>query len=107
MIDIFTESTLSIQEACSLLPRGRNNSRPHFATVYRWILDGAKAPDGQLVKLEASRLGSKYITSKEAIKRFMDRLTPADEAAPLPIRSPAARNRAAEQAGIALAEKGI
>lgn len=107
MIDIFSESPLSINEACQLLPRGRNSSRPHFATVYRWILDGVKAPDGQLVKLEAVRVGSKWVTSKEALARFIAALTPTGDASPLPVRSPAKRRHADEKAAEALEAKGV
>jgi hypothetical protein len=106
MIDIFEETPLSITQACQLLPEGSKGKKPSFVTVYRWILSGVKTPDGQLVKLEAVRLGGKWLTSREALQRFMDRLTPAAEAAPLPIRSPSKQKRADERVGKALDTKG-
>jgi hypothetical protein len=73
--EILTEEMKSLAEARQMLPRGRNGSLPHFSTLVRWITDGAKARDGSTVKLDAIRLGGRWITSKEALIRFMDRLT--------------------------------
>lgn len=107
MIDVFSESMLTITQACRILPTGRNGARPQFTTLWRWIRDGLKAPDGHLVKLEAIRIGCKWMTSREALARFFQRLTPAEQVAPPSVRSPSARNRDAERAGQALAKKGI
>jgi len=106
-MDIFTGSTLTIHQACQVLPRGRNNSRPHFATVLSWIKRGRKAPDGTLVKLKALYISSKWVTTREDLVRFFERLTPSAEQTPLPISSPSARNKAAEQAAKEVDEKGI
>jgi len=50
----------------------------------RWILNGTKRQDGQLVRLEALRMGSRWITSVEAIQRFAEALTPGAQPAPKP-----------------------
>lgn len=110
MTDLLSETTLRLHEVPQLLPRGRNGSRPHLSTVLRWILKGAKAPTGETVRLEAIRLGAKWITSREALARFCSRLTPglsnAPPAPPTP-RSPGARARASERAARELERVGI
>jgi hypothetical protein len=42
--------------------------------VLRWVLDGVKTPNG-VVRLEAIRLGGRWITSHEALHRFGAGLT--------------------------------
>jgi hypothetical protein len=52
------------------------------------------------VRLEAVRVGSRWVTSLEALQRFADRLTPRLEVQPAPIpRTPTQRQKAAENAG--------
>jgi hypothetical protein len=74
----------------------------------RWIVKGAKAPDGTTVRLDATRLGGRWLTSREALQRFGDRLTPRldREGRPAP-RGPAKRRRASERAAKQLQEVGI
>ena len=107
MFDITTEATLSLAGACALLPRGRNGSRPHLSTLVRWITSGVRVSDGARIRLEAVRLGSKWITSREALARFSQRLTPdVDEATKAP-RSRVARERASARAAKELERIGI
>jgi hypothetical protein len=108
MIDITSDDTLTLTEACRVLPRGRNGSRPHLSTVLRWILQGAPAPDGRRVKLAACRVGAKWITSRAALREFSAALTPRSdgESAPLP-RTPCQGTRASERAAKALERAGI
>jgi hypothetical protein len=58
--------------------------------------------------LEAVRLGGRWVTSREALQRFAERLTPdlGNRPAPAP-RTPTARRRAAEQAAKQLEALGI
>jgi hypothetical protein len=108
MIDLSTESPLSLNQAARLLPPGRRDRPVSFSCVLRWVLEGAKAPSGELVKLEALRLGGRWVTSRKALQRFAERLTPRldDNPAPLP-RSPARRQREDERAARQLDEIGI
>jgi hypothetical protein len=107
-IDVTSDDTLTLAAACRLLPRGRNGAKPHLSTILRWILQGAKAPNGERVRLEACRLGGRWLTSKDAIQRFCNRLTPQLDtpAAPAP-RSPGQRRHAAERAEKELGRIGI
>ena len=100
MFDLTTETPLPLAAAAKLVPPGRNGKRTHLSTLLRWILKGAKSPSGEIVRLEAARLGSRWVTSREALQRFAEALTPSlseTPAASLP-RAPTARRRASERA---------
>jgi hypothetical protein len=87
-------------------PRGK---RTHISTILRWIMHGAKAPDGTRVRLEAVRLGGRWLTSREALQRFVQALTPrVDGADPEPeVRTPARRQKASEHATKEVERYGI
>ena len=108
MIDTATESLLSLAQAAPLFPPGRNGSRPTIGCFTRWILKGVKGPTGELVRLEAVRLGGKWVTSREAIQRFAERLTPRldDEPSAAP-RTSNQRRSASEAAARELEQMGI
>jgi hypothetical protein len=100
VLDLTTEPPLPLAAATKLVPPGRNGKRTHLSTLLRWILRGARAASGEIVKLEALRLGSRWVTSAQALQRFAERLTPkTGDACPSPQpRSPAAPQRGGEAA---------
>jgi hypothetical protein len=107
MIDLATEVSISLAAAARLVP-ARDGKRTHFSTIVRWVLTGARGPQGQRVRLEALRIGSRWVTSREAIQRFAEALTPKLDAEPVPPpRTPTARRRASEQAARELDAAGI
>ena len=83
MIDITRESTVSFAAAPAIIP-----GRPHISQVYRWASRGLRG-----IRLEWVQVGGQRYTSREAIQRFISRLTAAagGEAAPTP---PPARRQA-------------
>jgi hypothetical protein len=108
-IDVTGDDTLTLAEACRVLPRGRHGSRPHLSTVLRWILDGAPAPDGRRVRLAAVRIGGHWVTSRAALQEFARALTPdlaSDSQTSLP-RTPGQRGRADRRAAEALERAGV
>jgi hypothetical protein len=108
VVDLTVEPLLSLTSASRLIPPGRNGKRTALSTLLRWVLRGAKAPDGQLVRLEAVRLGGRWVTSKAALQRFAEKLTPQFAGGPaVPPRSPAARERASDRAARELEAAGI
>jgi hypothetical protein len=109
VIDLSHETPISLNDAAKLIPPARRGKRTHLSTILRWILTGAEAPDGTAVRLEGIRLGSRWMTSREAIQRFAERLTPqcADTPAALPPRTSTARRKAGEQAGRDLEQLGV
>jgi hypothetical protein len=77
MIDLESERTISLQEAARRYPSGREGKPTHVATVLRHITMGVRGPNGEIVRLDGTRLGRRWITSIEAIQRFSERLTAA------------------------------
>jgi hypothetical protein len=60
------------------------------------------------VRLEAVRLGNRWMTSREALQRFTERLTPRIDDNPVPAPRPAARRRrASERAEAELERLGV
>jgi hypothetical protein len=103
MIDLTGESILSLKEAAKILPSFRSGRPVSFACVWRWVQKGCRATNGRKVKLEALRLGSRWITSREALQRFAEQLTAESaEESSIDKRSTrptfAQRRRAAERA---------
>jgi hypothetical protein len=108
MIDLTKERPIPLEQATGLIPPAHKGKRTHLSTLVRWIVDGARRPDGTRVQLEAVRLGGRWMTTAQAIQRFADALTPnlrAQDAKPP--RSPAARQRSSERAARELDKAGI
>lgn len=73
MIDVKHEETITFAEAAEHLPK-RRGRKPHVASVHRWATKGFGD-----TRLEYLKLGGQRITSVEAVQRFLDRLTEADQ----------------------------
>jgi hypothetical protein len=89
------------------VPRTREDKQVTLGCVLRWVLKGAKAqgsPDR--VRLEAVRLGGRWISTPGALLRFIEAQTPGDKRRALP-RSPTRRRRASQRAAKALGAAGI
>jgi hypothetical protein len=100
MIDPNTETLLSLADAARLLPRRRAGKRPHVSCLYRWTTTGCKG-----VVLESLQCGGTRVTSREALARFFEQLTCADN--PRTDRSPDRRQRAARAAERELEREGL
>ncbi len=108
MIDLKIEIPLPLADAARLIPPARTGKKTHISTLVRWIQDGLRNHAGQTVKLEALRLGNRWMTSREALQRFAERLTPPTGGEPMsPPRTPTARRKASEQAVRELDRIGI
>jgi Protein of unknown function (DUF1580) len=105
--NILNENLLSLKNAADLLPDGRNGRPVHFSCVLRWVQTGAKAPNGERVRLEAVRVGCRWLTSVEALGRFAARLTPEFSATLPPVRTAKKRAAAAARAVKQLGDEGI
>ncbi len=99
MIDIQTETVITLAEAAKHLPRRRAGRKPHPSTLYRWIANGVNG-----IKLENILIGSSTCTSLQAMQRFFDRLTEGNSVQPETTRQ---RQREIEKAERELSEAGI
>jgi hypothetical protein len=109
MIDLGNETTISLAQAAARLPSNRLDRPVTASCVLRWVLTGVKVPGGGRVKLEAVRLGGRWLTSVEALGRFAAAQTP-DLDAPAggsATPRPPARRRASERAARELERLGI
>ena len=110
MIDLSVEQPIPLAKACQFVPPARQGRRTHLSTLLRWIQKGAKAPDGTTLRLEAVRIGGRWMTSRAALQRFAEALTPnlgAVDSAPVLVRTEAKRRKASEKAAVELAKVGI
>lgn len=98
---------LSLSAAGRLFPAFRGQGRVGPSTTFRWATKGAKAQGGELVKLEAIRVGGRWLTSRSAITRFVAALTEhSSPAGAPPSRTPSQRRRACEAANQRLKQMG-
>jgi hypothetical protein len=111
MLDLAAEQPIALKDACRLVPPARNGHRTHLSTLLRWILTGARSPAGGRVRLEAVRIGSRWMTSREALQRFAEALTPRLDAGSVSttpaLRTPTERRRASERAARELEQLGV
>jgi hypothetical protein len=79
-----------------------------LSCILRWVLDGVRLKSGQKVRLEAVRLGGRWITSMEALQRFAIAQTPEPEdlARSFPFTH-SARQRASARVAAELKKVGI
>ena len=87
MIDTLKEKVFTLNAARRFFPRRRKNRRPDLATMYRWTGKGCRG-----IVLESVSVGGTRCTSREAIARFIERLTRLGDDGGS-VRAPAARVR--------------
>jgi hypothetical protein len=106
--DLTRETLLSLAQAARRFPPYRANRPVNPSTIWRWCRQGVKVPGVGVVKLECVRLSGRWLTSEEAISRFVARQTPAVEAAPMPRpRTERQVRSASQQAARELEKVGI
>ena len=69
-IDITKEQLITFAGLAKSLPRRRGDRPVHLATIHRWRSRGLKG-----IRLEGVRVGGAWHTSREAFRRFTERLT--------------------------------
>jgi len=109
-VDIRSEQLLSLPQAARRFPPYRQDRPVNPSTLWRWISAGVKLPDGHRIKLGAVRLSGRWLTSVEAIERFIAAQTPNPDntpaEAPSP-RTPKQRQRASAKAASELEQMGV
>jgi hypothetical protein len=107
-IDVRNETLIGLNAAARMLPPGRRGRPVTLSCLLRWIIDGVKLADGSVCRLEAVRMGGRWVTSVEGLQRFAERQTPRlDDAEPRTPRTAATRQRASERAAKELDKIGI
>lgn len=107
-LDLQNEKPITLTAAARLLPPGRRGQPVSLSCIFRWITDGVLLENGQRVRLEAARLGGRWLTTVPALERFAAAQTPSYADAPKQtIRTPTARQRATDRAMEELEKVGI
>jgi len=106
MIDLQSEQIIPLSQSCREpgLRNARTGKPCHIAQAYRYTQIGARAVDGSRVRLETVKLPSGLCTSREAIERFVARLTDPDTEITAPSRS---RKQAIKSAEAELVKAGF
>jgi len=105
MIDITMERVLSLSEACGLLPRRRRGKKPSYACLWRWATKGCRG-----IRLESIKVGGTSCTSVEALQRFCEAVTAAENGRrrdPSTLRTTAQRERRIRRADEHLRREGL
>jgi hypothetical protein len=93
LTEIISGDALGLSAAARLLPAHRGAGGASATTVWRWIRTGTRTSDGRVVKLEAARIGTRWLTSKAVLTRYMTALTPVTLDAVSPVLTPTATQR--------------
>ena len=82
MIDLRNEDVISIIQACREpgLRDPHTRKACHVSCAYRYVTRGARAANGTRIKLEVVKTPRGLVTSREAIQRFVERLSDPDTA---------------------------
>jgi hypothetical protein len=83
MLDLSKEAPISLSKAARLPEYTRDGRHSSPVTVWRHIRRGCLCA-GKRVFLESTVQGGRRVTTREAVKRFMERLTLNAPGAPLP-----------------------
>jgi hypothetical protein len=108
MSNLLSEQLLSLSMAAKKIPPYRGH-RTNPSTIFRWIRSGVKLADGHVLKLEALRIAGRWVTSAEAIERFVAAQNQPTDEAPFQQspRTPGQRRSASEHAGKQLEKLGV
>jgi hypothetical protein len=105
--EVLAGSGHSLTQAARKLPTARNCAPVNTATKRRWVVKCIRLADGRRLRLEACRVSGRWLTSAEALARFIDEQTPDLNAEPLQMdRKAKARESAAARAGRELEAAG-
>lgn len=106
--DLSAETLLSLPQAACKIPSFRAGKPVSAQCIWRWIRQGVRVPDVGVVRLEGIRLAGRWLTSAEALSRFVAAQQPVDaEETPTPTRTDGQRRRASERAAKKLDKLGI
>jgi hypothetical protein len=106
--DLTRETLLSLAQAARRFPSYRAGRPVNPSTIWRWCRQGVRVPGVGVVRLECVRLSGRWLTSMEAISRFVIAQTPPEDAARMEApRTPTQRRKASERAARELERIGI
>lgn len=105
--DLTRETLLTLAHAARRFPPARLGRPVNSSTIWRWCRKGVRVEGIGIVRLECVRVSGRWLTSEEAISRFVARQTPAAEQTMARSRTLGQRRRASERAARELDRIGI
>jgi hypothetical protein len=101
---ILAEGGAGVTELAKAIGKFRSGRPTSPATIVRWITAGIQLPDRRTVRLEAVRLGGRWLSSRQRLIEFLlkqqqGEVVSLKALAAKPVRSPSSRKRAATDAG--------
>lgn len=106
-IDPLSEDLISFSTAARIPPARRRGRPCHVSTIHRWARHGCRSATGEIVRLESIRAGGCLATSRQAMRRFFQRLTDSTQPQAEAPRTVAERQRAAAKAEAELLREGV
>jgi hypothetical protein len=111
IVQLLGEELISLAAAAAMIP-AHHGARTASSTVFRWLTRGVKVPGGGILRLEGLRLAGRWLTTREAVQRFLLAQHEAHgphATSPMPDlpRTLAQRQRAAQRADAQLKVRGI
>lgn len=103
---LLTESPTPISAVAREIPGARGAKCVNPSTVWRWCTQGTRTPDGRRVRLEYYRIGSRVMTTREAVARFVAKLSAHETVDDTPTRTPSERRKADKRAEAELRAMG-
>jgi hypothetical protein len=73
--NLLMETIITLPEAARMLPPLRRGRPVTSSAVWKWASKGLRLSDGTRLKLEVLKIGSRWLTSKEAVFRLCQRQT--------------------------------
>ena len=102
MIDVSSETIISLAECARRLPARRAGKRPHVSCIYRWTVSGCRG-----IILESIQIGATRCTSTAALAKFFAALTAQARGEPMAPPPAKHRRQAIQAAEKRLAAAGI
>lgn len=79
---LLRETWISLAQAAKLFPPGRGGGPVSPSCLWRWTKEGVRIPDGRRIHLEALRIVSRFVTSEQAVRRFIVAIQPVESDGP-------------------------
>jgi hypothetical protein len=72
---LFSEKAMSLASVAKAVPFRIGEYRVTTTSLWRWATSGGQARPGEVLRLEAVRIGGRWVTSVAAVERFVQALT--------------------------------
>lgn len=79
---LLCEPWISLAQAAKVFPPARSGRPVSASCLWRWAKEGVRIPSGRRVHLEALLIVSRFVTSEQAVRRFILAIQPGESDRP-------------------------